>query len=244
MLFAKLEAVRRCVRAGDARRWASRATLTMTSLEHSLEHVFWLGGPPCAGKTSISEFLASQFDLDLYHVDEAFEAHARHFDSILHPSLTKWCAASWNERWMQPIDSLVRDAIACYQEHFTLILEDVLSAPTHKPLLVEGTALLPGQVARVLSDKSRAMWIIPTTDFQRRHYSRREWVGGILEQCDNPEAAFNNWMAREAEFARWVTAEAAALGLGQLQVSGERTVEENAMAVAAHFQLSDDVRLN
>ena len=115
----------------------------MINSKHDLGHVFWLGGSPCAGKSSIGNILASRFKFDVYHADDAFEAHARRFDPVLHPTLTRWCASSWDERWMQPLDGLVRDVIDCYREHFTLILGDVLSAPKDKPLLVEGTALLP-----------------------------------------------------------------------------------------------------
>lgn len=215
--------------------------MSMSDLERKLEHVFWLGGSPCAGKSSISEVLASRFNLNVYRVDEAFEVHAQRFDPLLHPTLTKWCASSWNQRWMQPIGSLVQDVIACYGEHFTLILADIFSMPKDKPLLVEGTALLPRQVASVLPERNHAIWVVPTADFQRGHYSKREWVGGVLAQCDNAEAAFHNWMERDAEFARWVAAEANALGLELLQVDGKRTVEDNAMAVASHFQLTANV---
>jgi hypothetical protein len=93
--------------------------------------------------------LASSFNVDVYHVDEAFEIHAQRLDAVLHPTLTKWHASSWDERWMQPLDSLIQNAIACYQEHFGLILEDLLSMPNHESLLVEGSALLPRQVASV-----------------------------------------------------------------------------------------------
>jgi 2-phosphoglycerate kinase len=205
-----------------------------------LGNVFWLGGSPCAGKSSISEILVSRFDLRLYRVDEAFEEHARRFDPVLQPALTKWRASSWDERWMRPVESLVRDVIACYREHFALILEDVLSMPRDRAVLVEGTALLPRQVAGVLTDRNRALWVIPTADFQREHYSKREWVCRILEQCDSPEAAFRNWMERDAEFARWVAAEACELGLELLTVDGKRTIEENASTVASYFRLSDD----
>lgn len=198
--------------------------------------MFWLGGSPCAGKTSIGDILAARFDLDVYSVDEAFEAHAQKFDPELHPTLTRWRASSWNQRWMQPLETLVRDVIACYQEHFTLILADVLSMPKDRPLLVEGTALLPRQVAGVLAERSRAIWVVPTPDFQTEHYARRGWVPGVLEQCDEPEAAFHNWMERDAGFARWLTSEVEALGLELLRVDGQRTIEENAEAVASHFK--------
>jgi hypothetical protein len=205
-----------------------------------LEHVFWLGGSPCAGKTSVSDFLAARFDLDVYRVDEAFEVHAQTLDPELHPTLTKWRASSWDQRWMQPLETLVQDVVACYQEHFTLILADILSLPQDRPLLVEGTALLPRQVAGVVADRSRAIWLVPTADFQTEHYARRGWVPSVLEQCVDGEAAFRNWMERDAEFARRLTAEVSALGLELLRVDGKQTAEETARAVASHFRLSAD----
>ncbi|MDQ2855653.1 MAG: hypothetical protein M3R68_04950 [Acidobacteriota bacterium] len=205
--------------------------------EPNLENVFWLGGSPCAGKSSLSEIVATRFGLEVYHVDEAFEVHAQRFDRFRHPALTKWSASSWNQRWMQPPESLVQDVIACYQEHFTLILEDVSSLSNH-PLLVEGTALLPRPVGQILTKQSRAIWMVSTAGFQRKHYSERDWVPGILTQCNDPEAAFENWMDRDIRFAEWIAAEASSLNLAILRIDGSLTVEENAEAVARHFQLA------
>jgi hypothetical protein len=208
--------------------------------EQKLEHVFWLGGSPCAGKTSISDILAARFDLDVYRIDKVFEVHAQNFDPELHPTLTTWRARSWNQRWMQPLATLVQDVIACYQEHFTLILADILCRPKDRPLLVEGSALLPRQVARVLAARRRAIWLVPTAGFQTEHYARRDWVPGVLEQCDDSEAAFHNWMERDAGFARWLAAEVNALGLELLRVDGKQTIEENAGTVISHFGLAAD----
>jgi 2-phosphoglycerate kinase len=201
------------------------------------ENVYWLGGSPCAGKSSVSEILARRFALDVYHVDEAFERHAQSFDPSRQPALAEWCASSWDERWMQPPADLVRNVIACYGEHFALILKDVLAAAGRKLLLVEGAALLPGLVAGLLPERSHAIWMIPSADFQREHYSRRQWARGVVGQCKNPEAAFDNWMERDARFAEWVEAEASALNLRTLKVGAGRTIEDNASAVAAHFRL-------
>ncbi len=143
----------------------------MTDSHAALANVYWLGGSPCAGKSSISSLLAERFPLDVYHVDEAFETHAQRFDCILHPALTKWCAATWEQRWMQPVDDLVREVIACYAEHFTLALADIRARTENKPLLVEGSALLPGLVASLLPTRHHALWLVPTVDFQRAHYA-------------------------------------------------------------------------
>jgi 2-phosphoglycerate kinase len=212
---------------------ASRVNQIMVPSE---DKVFWLGGSPCSGKTSITEILASRFDLDVYHVDAAFETHTQRLDPVHQPALTKWCESSWNQRWMQPIEVLVQEAIACYREHFALICEDILKVPKRKSLLVEGTALLPGSVASALTERSNAIWIVPSADFQRAHYPEREWAWDIVSQCSDPELAFHNWMERDVRFAEWVEAEATTLNLPILRVDGNRTLQENAAAVAAHFQ--------
>jgi 2-phosphoglycerate kinase len=212
--------------------------LDMSETEDRLSNVFWLGGSPCSGKSSISEILSDRFDLDVYHADEVFETHQQDLKPAQQPTLTKWLASSCNERWMQPLDRLVEDAIACYREHFDLIINDIAARPSGKSPLVEGTALLPREVARILSKRSEAVWIIPTSNFQREHYSKREWARTIVEQCDNPEKAFHNWMERDIRFAEWITAEVSVLNLELLKVDGSRTIAENAEEVARHFQLS------
>lgn len=141
---------------------------------------------------------------------------------------------------MQPVDNLVQDAIASYREHFALIVDDLAARPSEKSILVEGTALLPRQVADRLKQKSRAIWVVPTAGFQREHYSRREWARTIVEQCDAPEVAFGNWMERDIRFAEWIEAETAALGLQLLKIDGSRTIAENAAEVARCFTLVID----
>jgi 2-phosphoglycerate kinase len=200
--------------------------------------VFWLGGSPCAGKSSISEILAKRFGLEVYHVDEAFDLHLQHIDDARQPALMKWRESSWNQRWIQPIDDLVEDVIGCYREHFGLMYEDILKMQGENNLLVEGTALLPRQVASVSTHHNQAIWLIPSTEFHRAHYSQRDWAGDIMAQCDEPEVAFHNWMERDVRFARWVEQEANALNLAVLRVDGKRTLEENAESVAAHFELA------
>jgi hypothetical protein len=138
------------------------------------------------------------------------------------------------------VDNLVRDAIACYREHFALIADDIAARLSGKPLLVEGTALLPGEVAGRLRQNNHAIWVIPTASFQTEHYSKREWASTIVGQCDNPEVAFHNWMERDRRFAEWIEAETSALGLQFLKIDGNRTIAESAEEVARCFELVTD----
>lgn len=203
-----------------------------------MNDVFWLGGSPCAGKSTVAGALATRFGLDLYRVDEAFDDHARRFDPARQPTLVRWIGASANERWLQPIDVLLRDAIDCYREHVGLVMEEVLARPKPRPLLVEGTALLPAEVARVAFHERRSLWLVPAPEFQRRHYRERTWARGVVASSDDPARAFENWMDRDVRFASWVAAEVDALGLRRFTVDGGRTVDEVAEVVAEAFGLA------
>lgn len=204
-------------------------------MDKRLENVFWLGGSPCAGKSSIAGILKNRFNINIYRVDVEFEAHRKKFNPEQHPSLDRWENSNWDKRWMQPVDNLVQDVIKCYSEHFSLVLEDVLAFPGNKRLLVEGTALLPREVFKVLPKRGKVIWVVPTFDFQKEKYSQREWVFETLNNCREPETAFENGMRRDAEFANFVASEVKELNLEWLLVDGSKTIEENAATVAKHF---------
>ena len=196
---------------------------------------YWLGGSPCAGKSTVAGILARRYDLDVYHVDEAFERHVGRHDPAHQPTLVRWLAASANERWLRPVHDLVNEAVACYREHLALVLEDVAERSGVRPLLVEGTPLLPTAVAGVALRRERAAWLLAAPEFKRRSYRERAWARGVVASSDDAELAFENWMERDVRFAAWVAAEADALGLQRITVDGGRTADEVADAVADHF---------
>lgn len=206
---------------------------------YDLSHILWLGGSPCAGKSSVRRLLTERHDLVVYIAAGAFPAHAARLDPTRQPALTGWLQASWDERWMQPVDDLVTEAIACYTEHWGFILEDVTALSNERPTLVEGTALLPREVARLGVPPQRALWLTPTAEFQYQHYAQRDWMRDIVAQCSQPQVAFTNWMARDAQFARWVEDEARRLGYEVIVVDGAMPIEAMAQQVARHFGLND-----
>lgn len=199
----------------------------------SLNHIYWIGGSPCSGKSTISRLLAERFGLALYEVDASLPRLLPRLDPQRHPTLVRWTSTPWDELWMQPPEDLLVQAMAAYGEHFGLILEELAERDERMPTLVEGTALLPALVHPHLDDPGRAVWIVPDEAFQRRMYPQRgEWVQGILAGCRDPQQAFQNWMERDAAFGRWVLSETARLNLPSLLVDGAHSIEENAKLVA------------
>ncbi|MNI93780.1 hypothetical protein D3C73_1517790 [compost metagenome] len=100
---------------------------------------------------------------------------------------------------------------------------------------MEGNQLLPALVAPLLKKGDRGIWIVPAEQFQWEHYSKREWIQGILQETDDPEMAFRNWMWRDALFAERVKQEAAGLRLLLLEVDGSRTLQQNFELMEEYF---------
>jgi hypothetical protein len=209
------------------------------SLREALSHVYWIGGSPCAGKSTIVELLSEPHPFYGYNCDQAFERHGERVTPEKQPTFHKVLHMTWDEIWMRPVDLLLADEITIYGEEFAMILQDLLALPRSPPILAEGAALLPHLVDDVLANPWQAIWVVPDEAFQRKQYPRRgAWVQEILSQCREPEQAFQNWMDRDVAFGHRVSAEAAARGLQILRVDGQHTIAENAEIVRAHFRLS------
>ena len=209
-------------------------------------NILWIGGSPCAGKSSVSTLLAERFDFQLYRVDFALRSQMDRIDPDLHPTLSRWLTATCDQRWLKPVDELLDDAIGCYQDHFKMIAEDLpllheAAGQAHESgapaVLAEGTALLPGSVAALATSPVKAIWIVPTPAFQLEHYRRRPWVKEMLADCTDARLAFDNWMDRDIRFAQWVSEQALKHAYDVLWVDGASSIEDNAQRVADHFEL-------
>lgn len=204
----------------------------------SMRSVLWLGGAPCAGKSSVARLLGERFGLDVVHVDDTFDAFVAELDPVRHPALSGWIALSWDERWGRSPEVLLDEVVACYREHLGFVREQVLArAGRGRPVLVEGSVVLPSDVAPTLGSPSDALWLVPTRAIQAHHYAQRPWIGGVLEECADPAAAFGRWIERDARFAAWLEDEVRKLGLACIVVDGSQSVEEVAGVVAGWFGL-------
>ncbi|MGD9093973.1 MAG: hypothetical protein PVF74_14080 [Anaerolineales bacterium] len=208
-------------------------------MSKNLNHVYWMGGAPCSGKSSIADLIADRYGLLVYHCDEAFPEHVRGISPISQPCMHKWTNTPWEALWNQSLDMLLDEAIACYREHFDYILRDLIAVPQSERVLVEGNPLMPDLVDRYLTDPIRAIWLIPSDAFLRGIYPQRgQWVKEIVNQCQNPELCLNKWMDRDVAFAHWVNKNARDRDYKILNINGNLTISENAELVAAQFRLT------
>lgn len=201
------------------------------------EHVHWIGGSPCAGKSTIADTLAQQYKMNLYRCDDYWDRHTQ-IEGLSEDSwLYKFSNMSPQDIFMRPVDVQLETEIAVYQEEFPHILRDLADYPTDKLLLVEGTALQPDLVVPLLQQSHHAIWIVPTEELQRKTYPKRGWMHGVFEQTSNPEIAMDNWMARDVRYARWIAERVKFHQQEIIIVDGERSIDHNADIVRKRFNL-------
>lgn len=205
------------------------------SLVDGLSHVYWMGGSPCSGKSSIADRLAAAYGLTLYRCDDAFYRHARIITPGEQPVFHRIMGYSPEALWMRPVEQQAAEEIEIYREEFPLILADLRDLGSARPILAEGAALLPELVQPLLPDMHRAIWVVPTAGFQMAHYRQRAWAQKVVSPCSDPEQAFQNWMNRDIRFASYVRQTAQAQGGRVLLVDGVQTIEENTAQVQRHF---------
>jgi hypothetical protein len=189
----------------------------------------WIGGSPCSGKSTVAGLIASSRNRLLYSCDDAFQRHAAAVEPAEGPALKKVTTMDIGDRLAQPIEVQVDDVFRLYREEFPLIAQDLTEAGG--PIVVEGAALLPELLAGQNVPHDRAVWIVPTEDFQRRQYRRRGWAHDLLASTADPDRAFQRWMRRDTVFAHLIAGQARALGYPVISVDGTASATGVAAAV-------------
>ncbi|MEZ4870369.1 MAG: hypothetical protein R3C14_54065 [Caldilineaceae bacterium] len=203
--------------------------------------IYWIGGSPCAGKSTIAQQLAAAYDLTYYPCDHHFSRHQQQARPTAEPTLSRLASLCCDEIWLVPVAEQVARVQAIYAEEFAMIWADLCALPQTRPILAEGAALMPALVQPHLAGPRQAIWITPTPTFQQQHYAQRTWVAHVLAKCTEPERAFQQWVARDIAFAQIVNEQADALGLQRLQVDGQRSLAENRTTVARWFNFVQSI---
>lgn len=176
--------------------------------------------------------LAVTWSWTYFGLDDHFDEHGRRLGSSA-PTYAKVAALGDEERLAQPIATQVSDVCALAEEQLAPVLDDLGRIPG--PVLVEGAALLPRLLVDCGVEVSDAIWLVPTEAFQRQHYARRDWARALVDGLDDPAYAFEQWMRRDATYARLIGVEAQRLGYRVLTIDGQRSLDDVTALIADHL---------
>ncbi len=185
------------------------------------ENTLFIGGSPCAGKSTVCDLFAQKHGFAQYHCDEHYSQHLER--AKLGQTLKTFQDRSWQQAMTRPLEVMIADELQANRELGVLALKDVqrLEGAT----IAEGMPLMPDLMA-TFELQVKPVYLVPTPSFQREHYAKREWAWKLLEQTQNPPETFEHWMSRDSSTAAWIATRARGLGFAVLEVDGSITILE------------------
>src|SRR4051794_38186163 len=110
---------------------------------HLLSRVYWIGGSPCSGKSTVTEALAAATGYPVYRCDDAYFQHQHLVTPEAQPVYHRLSRLAGEALWMRPVAEQIAEELILYREEFPFILADLVELTAAGPVIAEGAALLP-----------------------------------------------------------------------------------------------------
>lgn len=203
-------------------------------MDRALGHVLWIGGPPCAGKTSVALLLAGRHGLRAYNSDLHTWEHHDEAVARGYQDATFWQSATPDQAWLAEFDSIVEHTLAANAERCELMLEDLQGLPDSPLIVAEGTPLFPWLIADRIADPCHAVWLVPTADFQRARLAERSTIG--FQRTSDPARALENRIRREIAVGELIARDAGPRSLHVIRIDGSQDIPQVAGRVEEIFR--------
>ena len=198
--------------------------------------IYFIGGSPCSGKSTVTEILSKKYDLYYFKVDDFLDKYTKQGASKGYEICTKQETLSPEEIWMRESQLQCDEEFTFYEEIFEFVMDDLRQIEA-KGIITEGAAFVPKLMKRIGISMDRYVSITPTKDFQITHYSQRVWVPYVLEGCSDKDKAFSNWMGRDVLFAKEVQRQCGQEQYMSIVNDGSIEVDKMVKMVASNFGL-------
>jgi len=202
--------------------------------------IYWMGGSPCAGKTTISQIIAQEFGWKVHSLDRHVEEYLHRANPDQHSALIEYNSLGLKSFLSLPAEEQLQLIWRMSAEWFQFLWADARNLLSDAPVLVEGSNIRPQDVMATGVEFDQVIWLTPTEDFLLEAYPRRgAWVQDVLAQVAPEEQidVFEQWMLRDTMHARQTSAQAQQLGFRTLLVDGSTPLLDNAEMVMRHFGL-------
>ena len=204
----------------------------------NLDHVRWVGGGSGAGKTTVARSIAERFGLEFYSTDSTLSVHSERLGPTEAPLLKQFRQMSLDERWVQRDPTTMYATFPWFHgEGFELLVEDLHSMPTNRPLLVEGFRLIPHLVRPLVSDPKHAAWLVPTPEFRLATFSQRQGFDAFWERTSDPEQALSNLLERDRIFTDEIALDARQHQFKVIRVDSTQTVDDVVIELVSLFEV-------
>lgn len=189
----------------------------------ALRHVLWIGGPPGTGKTAVATRIARRHGLRWYGADTRTWEHRDRALGAGNAAARRWEAMTPRERWERSTPAQMLE-LSLHAARGPMVLDDLRALPDSPLVVAEGSTLPAQAVSSGIAHRSRAVWLLPTDDYQRALLGARGTAPG-------PTALYQLLAER-------IAGEASEHGAPTLLVDGSLDLEATVAAVEERFAVA------
>jgi hypothetical protein len=121
--------------------------------------------------------IARRYGLRWYGADTRTWVHRDRASAAGVPAALRWEEMSPDERWeVDDPDELL--AMSIHAERAPMIVEDLREMEPSPLIVAEGSTISPAIVASGVADVDRAVWFLPTSNFEAARMDERGWPAG------------------------------------------------------------------
>lgn len=145
----------------------------------ALRRVLWIGGPPGAGKSSVATRIARRWGLRWYGADTRTWQHRDRALAAGNRAARRWEAMTPHQRW---VDSTPEEmlAMSLHAERGPMVIDDLRALPGSPLVIAEGTSLPAAALTSGVAERARAVWLLPTREFQQAVLASRDLPPGRM----------------------------------------------------------------
>ena len=204
-------------------------------MKSDMRKIYYIGGSPCSGKTTIAQQIAKERNLLYFSVDDELGKYAQMGAEKGYPICLKQWKLSPDETWLRDPAVMCQEELQFYREIFEFIKKDLAELPKDRAVITEAAAFLPELMKNAGISQEEYLCLTPVKEFQIEHYRKREWVPMILEGCSDKEKAFHNWMERDVLFAEEVRRQCEDAGYRSQVTDGHTEIRQMKRLIEAQF---------
>lgn len=187
--------------------------------------VYLICGGSCAGKSTFSELLSKQLNIEIYHVDEHIDGdHAEQFNKIDHPNNYRILNEGINWLFDLSKDDYVLSNIQLANEDLEFVKKDI--DQMNEDIIIDGIWAEP-ELVNSYFPNSKSIWLFPTQDHQQNEWNSREWTQYVLSEHKNPDLALKNWINGDYETSNYLEKRVDKIQDTKYILNNNISVEEN-----------------
>lgn len=195
-----------------------------------------IGGGPGAGKSTVAKSLSKKYGFEYLRTDDFVDEHQQEAAELKYPINNYLSSLPAKEQQLELIKLTSKQEIARQEELFFILLKELRKRKFDKVVL-EGNCLLPDLVHERFEYPYNGVWLLPTLEFQRKLYPKRDWAPKLLEQSSDRPLTLKSWIKRDHEFNMVVLGQAKAHKFPYRRVNGQRSIEDTERWVEKHLKI-------